>query len=93
VRGWVNPPYVTPHYWAASEMLLLQLEMLAWLDGGTLVIGAGVPVEWLAKRISVKGLPFGDNKVDWEWDGKQLRVDQHGGSRKVRAAGPFASTK
>ncbi len=27
VRGWLYPPYVTPHYWTAAEMLLLQLDL------------------------------------------------------------------
>jgi hypothetical protein len=86
VRGWISPPYVTPHYWSAAEMLLLQLEMLTYLDGDTLVIGAGVQKEWLEKKIVVKGLPFGGKKVDWEWDGKRLKVDQHGAGYKLRNA-------
>jgi hypothetical protein len=44
-RGWVNPPHVTPHYWTTAEMLLLQLDMLAYVNQAasepTLVIGAG----------------------------------------------------
>ena len=93
VRGWVNPPYVTPHYWTAAEMLLLQLEMLAYLDGDTLVVGAGVPADWLTQKMSVRGLPFGGRKIDWEWDGRRLRVDQHGGTYKVRPAGAFTAAK
>jgi hypothetical protein len=27
VRGWVHPQHVTPHYWTAAEMLLLQLDL------------------------------------------------------------------
>ena len=53
VRGWVKPPYVTPHYWTAAEMLLLQLDMLAYTDLATpeptVVIGAGIPTQWLKK--------------------------------------------
>lgn len=32
VRGWVAPPHVTPHYWTTAEMLLMQLDMLAYID-------------------------------------------------------------
>ena len=32
IRGWVKPTCVTPHYWTAAEMLLLQLEMLGYVD-------------------------------------------------------------
>lgn len=74
-------------------MLLLQLEMLAYLDEDTLVIGAGVPPDWLSKKISVRGLPFGGKKIDLEWDGKRLRIDQHGGAYKVRQAGAFETAK
>ncbi|NEQ30842.1 MAG: hypothetical protein F6K04_07550 [Leptolyngbya sp. SIO4C5] len=27
IYGWVDPPHVTPHYWTAAEMLLLQLDI------------------------------------------------------------------
>lgn len=27
VRGWLHPAHVTPHYWTAAEMLLLQLDL------------------------------------------------------------------
>ncbi len=78
VRGWVNPPYVTPHYWTAAEMLLLQLDMLAYIDQAvskpTVVLAAGIPVEWLDKPMSVRGLPILNGEVDWSWDGKQMRV-------------------
>jgi hypothetical protein len=28
VRGWLHPEHVTPHYWTAAEMLLLQLDLV-----------------------------------------------------------------
>jgi len=78
VRGWVNPPYVTPHYWTAAEMLLLQLDMLAYINQPiskpTVVLGAGIPVAWLDKPMSVRGLPILNGQLDWHWDGKQMRV-------------------
>lgn len=82
VRGWVKPPYVTPHYWTNAEMLLLQLEMLAyWQDAADrpiLVIGAGIPGAWLHEDMRVVGLstPFG--KLDWMWAGGRLAATIHG---------------
>ena len=78
IRGWVNPPYVTPHYWTAAEILLLQLDMLAYIDQAasdpTLVIGAGIPAIWLEQPMKVQGLPILNGQVDWIWDNKQLRI-------------------
>src|SRR5690606_27380950 len=49
-RGWLNPRYVTPHYWTASEMTHLQLDMLVYIDESKddfeFVIGGGIPTEW-----------------------------------------------
>ena len=78
IRGWVNPPYVTPHYWTAAEILLLQLDMLAYIDQAlskpTVVIGAGIPVAWLERPMKVQGLPILNGQVDWIWDDKQMRI-------------------
>lgn len=72
VRGWVNPPHVTPHYWTAAEMLLLQLDMLAYVDQSNadslLVIGAGVKTEWLESPMSVKRMNIAGRIIDWKWD-------------------------
>ncbi|MGH8657972.1 MAG: hypothetical protein ACREV4_05715 [Gammaproteobacteria bacterium] len=82
VRGWVKPPYVTPHYWANAEMLLLQIEMLAyWHDTANrpiLVIGGGIPRAWLSEDMRVAGLstPFGT--LDWVWTGGRLVATIHG---------------
>jgi len=81
-RGWVAPPHVTPHYWTAAEMLLLQLDMLACLDESgrepVLVIGPGIPKEWLNGPLSVKGLSTRLGKVDWEWREGQVTVRLRG---------------
>jgi hypothetical protein len=77
-RGWMKPPNVTPHYWAAAEMLLLQLEMLAAVEGppehAQLVIGAGVPRSWLAHPVSVRNIGTSRGPVDWSWDGRTVIV-------------------
>jgi hypothetical protein len=93
VRGWVYPPHVTPHYWTAAEMLLLQLDMLAYLDKAasepTAVIGAGIPKTWLKQPMSVKNLPISKSRVDWNWDGQQMRVKVSGERVKVRLGSVF----
>jgi hypothetical protein len=77
-RGWVQPPHVTPHYWTAAEMVLLQLDMLVLLDESgpapRLVIGAGVPPEWLSQRLRVDGLVTRLGRVGWEWRRGRLTV-------------------
>jgi hypothetical protein len=86
VRGWVNPPHVTPHYWAAATDLLLQLDMLSYVDESgsrpSLVIGGGVPAEWCTHPMKVHGMLTKIGTVDWDWDGGD-------GSRRAvcRAAG------
>ena len=97
-RGWVKPPHVTPHYWTAAEMLLLQLDMLAYVDESSdppaLVVGAGVPAAWLAKPVSVEDLPTRLGAVDWSWDRGQLRVKVKGAKCDVRLGPAFpADTK
>jgi hypothetical protein len=93
VRGWVDPPHVTPHYWTAAEMLLLQLDMLAYCDRTnsepTLVIGAGIPKEWLDKPMKVEGLSMPNGRVDWLWDGKQMRVQIRGSQINVKLGAIF----
>lgn len=95
VRGWVTPPHVTPHYWTAAEMLLLQLDMLAYLDESgaepTLVIGAGVPEAWLAKPMNVEGLTTRLGGVDWQWKGGKMTVWLHGAKCAVKLGPAFKS--
>jgi hypothetical protein len=98
VRGWITPPHVTPHYWTAAEMLLLQLDMLAYVDRSgnapMLVIGAGVPSTWLAKPLSVEDLPTTIGKVDWSWEKGRLRVKVDGAKCQVKLGPAFpAGTK
>ncbi|MDX2230527.1 MAG: hypothetical protein NW220_12875 [Leptolyngbyaceae cyanobacterium bins.349] len=92
-RGWVNPPHFTPHYWTAAEMLLLQLDMLAYVDPTasepTLVVGAGIPKEWLNQPIRVQGLGVGGDRVNWAWDGKQMTVQMQGRQMKIRLGEAF----
>ncbi|WP_446809604.1 hypothetical protein ACH50O_20500 [Methylomonas sp. 2BW1-5-20] len=94
VRGWVNPPNVTPHYWTAAEMALLQFDMLGYIDEGgdepTLVIGAGIPVEWLSKEIDVRNLKTNDASIDWHWSGSKMKVTIHSEKQiKIRLSNGF----
>ncbi|MCS6264018.1 MAG: hypothetical protein H8K11_09700 [Nitrospira sp.] len=97
IRGWVNPPHVTPHYWTAAEMALLQIDMLGYLDEGAtepvLVIGGGIPRSWLPTPMDVRGLRVGDIRLDWHWNGHNMVAVVHGESRvKVKLGASFPET-
>jgi hypothetical protein len=96
VRGWVHPPHVTPHYWTAAEMLLLQLDMLAYanrpVSEASVVIGAGIPAEWLNQPMHVRGLTLPQGQLDWSWDGKHLHVRIRGNTKiNVQLGSAFPS--
>jgi len=82
IRGWAKPRYVTPHYWTAAEMLLLQVDMLAYVNEAgpepVLVIGGGVPREWLRRPLHVRGLPTCLGQVDWSWRNRKVEVTIRG---------------
>ena len=82
-RGWARPPHVTPHYWAAAEMLLLQLSMLAYRDGDTVVVGAGITPDQLGSELSVAGVGIAGAFVDWAWSAGTLRVTIRGAARDL----------
>ncbi len=92
IRGWVKPPHVTPHYWTAAEMLLLQIDMLAYVSeaGGepVLVVGAGVPAQWLDHSMRVGGLPTSIGRVDWSYESGNLTVMLHGTRQYPIRPGP-----
>ncbi len=94
-RGWINPSQTTPHYWTSAEMLLLQLDMLAYIDQTvstpTLVIGAGIPQEWINQPMSVQGLLVGHNVINWEWNGSQMKVQIQGEKMDVHMGASFPS--
>jgi len=71
VRGYVSPQNVTPHYWSAAESLLLSLDILAMgkRTDNTIVIGAGIPKDWLTRQLAVKNLTTPLGRVSWQWDG------------------------
>ena len=93
VRGWLAPKHVTPHYWTAAEMLLLQLDMLAFVEESesdpTWVIGAGVPKAWLDRPLVVTGVGTSRGVVDWTWKDGVLYTTIHGPHGRVRAGTAF----
>jgi len=93
IRGWVAPPHVTPHYWTAAEMLLLQIDMLAYVDEAAaepvLVVGGGVPPGWVGRPMRVRGLPTSLGLVDWSSEGRTLRVTLRGRKCAVRPGPAF----
>lgn len=96
VRGWVHPPNVTPHYWTAAEILLLQMDMLAYADLSdehpTIVVGAGVRPEWLKSTMSVRSVTTEAGVVDWSWRNGQLSVVVHKSRSAVRAGKVFGES-
>jgi hypothetical protein len=92
-RGWLEPRTVTPHHWTTAEMLLLELDMLARIEPGgaepVLVVGDGLPHEWLAHPLAVRGLRIAGRTLDWSWAAGRLAVTVHGAPLRVRAGAPF----
>lgn len=95
IRGWLKPKYVTPHYWTAAEMLLLQLDMLAYVDESKneheLVIGAGIPSGWMSAPMRVEGIHSSLGRVDWYYADGSMQVRVHrGGKCKIRLGTGFS---
>jgi hypothetical protein len=88
-RGWLKPKYVTPHYWTASEMTHLQLDMLVYIDESKeefeFVIGGGVPTAWLNQPIAVKNYRTKAGVVSWEYKNNTLAISIAGADRKYSA--------
>jgi hypothetical protein len=93
MRGWHNPMVISPDYETAALLLLLQQDMLAYVDreveSPTLVIGAGIPKTWLAEPLAVSGLAIPGGSIDWRWDGQSMFVSLHGLPQNVRLGTAF----
>lgn len=93
VRGWFDPENVTPHYWSAAELLLLQLSMLAYNDESaepaSWVVGEGIPREWLRTQFFARSVRTARGRVDIDWDGTALRVAIEGAPGPVIAGPAF----
>jgi hypothetical protein len=89
---------ISPDYETAALLLLLQQDMLAYVDreaeSPALVIGAGIPKTWLAEPLAVSGLAIPGGSIDWRWDGQTMFVSLHGLPQNVRLGAAFPkSTK
>jgi hypothetical protein len=74
-------------------MLLLQLDRLVYIDDSTsdsvVVIGGGVPPDWLSQPMRVRNLPTRLGSIDWTWEGGKMRVMVHGAKCRVRLGPAF----
>jgi hypothetical protein len=96
IRGWARPQPPTPAYWTAAEIALLQLDMLAYLDGSgdtpTLVVGGGVPQQWLSQPFAVSGVWTRAGEVAWSWGAGRVTVTLRGARLPVRLGAVFPAT-
>ncbi len=92
-RGWHNELAVTPDYETAALLLLLQQDMLAYLDDQaaepTVVIGAGITAPWVPQPMAVSNLALPGGSITWQWDGHAMRVTVRGPKRAVRLGTAF----
>ena len=74
-RGWDDIPHVTPHGWTAAELFLLLRDCLVReTPAGELVVGSGVPIEWMSSSFSVRGLPSHFGAIDIHYDATSQQV-------------------
>lgn len=92
-RGWVKPDLITPHYGVAAQMVLLQLDILAYVDERgpepVLVVGAGIPTQWIEKPLRVRGLATRAGLVEWAWANGVMKVNILGKRIPVRLGANF----
>ena len=80
-------------------MTHLQLDMLVYIDESKedyeIVIGAGVPAEWLNAEMAVKNFNTKAGAVTWQYKDHKLTVNIKDASRKyhVRAGSSFLAAK
>ena len=92
-RGWHNETAVSPDYETAALLLLLQQDMLAYLDDAaaepTVVLGAGIIPAWLSQPMAVSNLALPGGSITWQWDGQKVRVTLRGPARKIQLGSAF----
>jgi len=75
VRGWDKSRFVTPHGWSAAEMLALLRDCLVREDEkGNIILGSGVPVEWMNEEFSIDQFPTYYGEVSYRYDPKSRSV-------------------
>ena len=92
-RGWHDRTTVSPDYETAALLLLLQQDMLAYLDteaaNSPVVIGAGIPPNWISQSFSVSTLLLPGGSIAWKWDGHVMHVTLKGPNRKIELGPAF----
>lgn len=78
-------------------MALLQMDMLGYLDERdgepVLVIGGGIPQQWVNHEMDVRKLRVGNVLLDWQWNGQSMTAVIHGERRmKVKLGTSFPAT-
>jgi hypothetical protein len=93
IRGWVAPAHVTPHYWTAAEVVLLQLDMLAYVDDSQAepewVIAAGAEPGWVGQALSASNVRTRLGVADWTWQEGKMDIAIHGPAARVRLGQAF----
>jgi hypothetical protein len=84
---------MSPDNWTSSEMLMLLADLLVYVDESAaapeLVIGAGIPLEWMSHPMSVKGVSTRSGLVSWTWDTKRMSASVRGHRCPVRLGSAF----
>ena len=70
VRGWDDYYIVTPHGWTASEFFLLLRDCLAREEGDKMIIGSGIPEDWMMSEFKVTGMPTYFGKLSFKYEPK-----------------------
>ena len=74
-RGWDNIPHVTPHGWTAAELFLLLRDCLVRETAAEeLVVGSGIPIEWMSSNFSATGLPSHFGAIDIHFDAARQQL-------------------
>jgi hypothetical protein len=68
IEGWYKLPSRQPHGWVASEFLLLLRDLWLYEEAETLVLGQGIPAEWLqvGKNFQILNMPGAFGPVDFK---------------------------
>lgn len=91
-RGWDDTEFVTPHGWTAAELFHLLRDCLIREEGGRLIIGSGILLEWECSSFEVKDIPtyFGKVSFSYNPDRKLLTVCTEAGcSAEITHELPF----
>ncbi len=78
-----------PHSWIASDFIRSAIDAVVYEDGGTLVIGAGVPQSWLPLHVGPLPTIFGTIDITINRDGKVHWSGNARAPRGIIVSAPF----